>query len=636
MIAPQSVEQLLNAAVIEDVVGEYVALKRSGSRFKGVCPFHDEKTPSFVVTPTLGIYKCFGCQKGGNSINFLMEMENLSYAEAIRNLAKKYGIELIETGVKEDEAYKENQKLRENIQIVLDYAQKFFSENLTETEEGQTIGLEYFKERGYSQEIVKKWGLGYSPTAWEALATKAKNEGYTLETLELAGLLRKRENQGYYDLFRNRVIFPIHGVSGRVIAFAGRKMSSSDPAPKYVNSPETELYKKSEILYGIFQAKNAIKKEDKVYLTEGYTDVISLSQFGVENVVASSGTALTPGQIRLIRRFTHNITVVYDGDSAGIKASMRGIDLLLTEDLNVRVVALPDGEDPDSWCRKLGSDGFAKYLAENEKNFIFFKANLLLDAAGNDPIKRTEAIRDILESVANIGDPLKRNSLNQELSKICGTDETLLAVELSKIVKKKLTGKGEELLTELKQITQAAGIDLPREPLNDLNQERAFVKLLLLHGHEPFNDEQQVFDFAMSELSADENVFFTDPICVKVVNMFFEMQQTGFQGSQYFVNHTDPEISAWAAGILSQGHLLSEAFAENYIYITHESDNFKHELMSIFVHLRRKKLDSLIQKKMELLKNSDVDIEEVLLHIVFLESIKTRISSEFGYADYKP
>lgn len=636
MIAPQSIEQVLNAAVIEDVVGDYVTLRRAGSRFKGVCPFHDEKTPSFVVTPTLGIYKCFGCQKGGNAINFLMEIENLSYTEATRNLAKRYGIELVETGARDDEAYKENQKLRENIQIVLDYAQKFFVENLHETEEGKAIAMEYFRERGFTHEIMQKWGLGYSPSEWESLANKAKADGYTIETMELAGLVRKRENGSYYDLFRNRVIFPIHGVAGKVIAFAGRKMSSTDPAPKYVNSPETELYKKSEILYGIYQAKNSIKKEDKVFLTEGYTDVITLSQYGVENVVASSGTALTPGQIRLIRRFTPNITVLYDGDQAGIKASLRGINLLLAEDLNVRVVSLPEGEDPDSYCRKLGGPGFLEYLAANEKNFIFFKAELLLGAAGNDPIKKTEVVRDILESVAEIPDPLKRNSLNRELARICDTDEHLLATELAKIVKKKSPTKGQEIITELQQITEAAGIDMPRETFSDESQEKAFLRLILLHGHEAFNEEKNVFAFAMDELAKDEIESFNDALCNRILELYKDLVPTGWPGHQHFVQHSDPEIAGWAAGILSESYTLSNAFADNYIYVTHELDNYKHDLVSIFVHLRRKKLDNLIQKNKEMLKNSTENIEDIIINIMFLESLKIRISTEFNIADYKP
>jgi DNA primase len=629
MIAPNSIEQLLNIAVIEDVVGDYVTLKRAGSRFKGVCPFHDEKTPSFVVTPTLGIYKCFGCQKGGNALNFLMEIENMSYVEAAKSLAKRYGVELIETGVTDSDEYRESQKLRENIQIVLDYASRFFTQNLLDTEEGKAIGLPYFKERGYSMETINKWGLGYSPAAWEALVHDAGTQGYTLSNLELAGLIRKKENGDYFDLYRNRVMFPIHSVSGKIIAFAGRKMTNGDPAPKYVNSPETELYKKSEILYGIFQAKNAIKVENKVFLTEGYTDVITLNQYGVENVVASSGTALTPGQIKLLRRFTSDITVVYDGDKAGIKASLRGINLLLAEDLNVRVVPLPEGEDPDSYCKTLGSEGFKNYLNEHEENFIFFKARLLLEGIGNDPIKKTEAIRDILDSLAEIRDPLKRNALNHELASICQMDEKLLATELAKLVKVKFNATGKAIIEELRQITEAAGVDMPREPLSDENQEKAFLKLILLHGDKLFNETETILEFAKNELNADEIIVFNDLLCSKIYNLIRNEANENINLS-FFTQHSDPEIASWAAGVLSEGHDLSKAYEENYIYVMHENDNYKDDLVSVIVHLRRKKLDNYLKRTIELLNNPEENQEEAMMLIVFLQEKQLAVAQQIG------
>ena len=340
MITEQSIQQLLSVVPIEDVVGDYVQLRRSGSRFKAPCPFHDEKTPSFVVSPTMGIYKCFGCQKGGNAIQFLMDVENLSFIESAKNLAARFGVTLEETGGGLDrEQYQEQQLKRESIQAAVDFAAEFFQQQLSDTEEGQSIAMPYFRERGFTQETIRKWQLGYSPESWEAFVQAAKAKGYKTEFLLDAGLIKPRDNGTHYDLFRHRVIFPIHSVVGKVIGFGGRKMSSTDPSPKYVNSPETELYKKSDVLFGLFQAKNAIKKLDKVLLCEGYTDVITLHQAGIENVVASSGTALTPGQIKLVKRFTHDVTVIYDGDAAGIKASMRGIDLLLEENLNVRRAA---------------------------------------------------------------------------------------------------------------------------------------------------------------------------------------------------------------------------------------------------------------------------------------------------------
>ncbi|MFN5250949.1 MAG: DNA primase [Bacteroidia bacterium] len=632
MIAPNSIEQLLTVAAIEEVVGDYVSLKRAGSRYKGLCPFHDEKTPSFVVSPTIGIYKCFGCQKGGNSINFLMEMENYTYVEAARSLAAKYGVELIETGKEDTDAFRASQKQRENIQVVLDFALDFFRTNLFESEEGKNIGLPYFKEREFRDDTIEKWGLGYSPESWDALTRKATEAGYTLENLELAGLVRKRESGGYFDLFRNRVIFPIYSVSGKVIAFAGRKMTSADNSPKYVNSPETELYKKSDILYGVFHAKNAIKVKSKVYLTEGYTDVITLNQNGIANVVASSGTALTIGQIRLIRRFTHDITVVYDGDKAGIKASLRGINLLLAEDLNVRVVPLPDGEDPDSYCRKLGGEGFQDYLDTYEENFIFFKARLLLDEVKHDPIRKTEAVRDILESLAEIRDPLKRNALNRELAIICGMDEALLAQELALLVRGKSVTTAKEIIEEIRQITDASGIDLPQEPFNDEVQERAMLRLLMLYGQHDFDTESSVFKFAIEELKRDEGVVFNDPVTKELIADFKRMDPESYPGVSYFTSHPNSDVVSWAAGVLSSGHELSKAYEENFIHVTHEAENYRHELIGIFVHLRRKKLDNLAHMCLDKLKNGEGDPEDIIMELEWLNSIRTRIAGEIGNA----
>jgi DNA primase len=479
---------------------------------------------------------------------------------------------------------------------------------------------------------MNKWGLGFSPSGWEVLTQKAKEAGYSMENMELAGLVRKKENGEYFDLFRNRVIFPIHSVSGKTIAFAGRKMSSAENSPKYVNSPETELSKKSDVLYGIFQAKNAIKQHNKVFLTEGYTDVITLSQYGIENVVASSGTALTPGQIKLVRRFTPNVTVVYDGDRAGIKASLRGINLLLAEDLNVRVVPLPEGEDPDSYCKALGSEAFSKYLEDNEENFIFFKARLLLEGVKHDPIRKTEAVRDILESLAEIRDPLKRNALNHELARICEMDESLLASELTKLVRSKWSDTGREIIEELKQITESAGVDMPGETFSDISQERALLKLLLLHGDKAFNDETTVYGFVMNELRGDEIIEFHDALSSKIMETFKSTETDEFPGQQYFIQHTDPEIAGWAAGILSEGHELSPAYQENYIYVIHENDNFKQELVSIFVHLRRKKLDNMIRQAIDKLKDEAENAEEAMLLIEYLNTVKMRIAQEVGGA----
>jgi len=629
VISPNSIEQLLNAVVIEDVVGDYVSLKKSGSRYKGVCPFHNEKTPSFVVSPTMGIYKCFGCQKGGNAIQFLMDVDSLTYPEAARTLAKRYGVELIETGVKDDEEYREKQKLRESIQAAVDYAADFFSKQLHYTDEGRAVALEYFRERGFTLETINDWKLGYSPESWEAFCQQAAQDGYKTEYLEMAGLIKRRENGSFYDLYRNRVIFPLIGVNGKILGFAGRKMSSTDPAPKYVNSPETEFYKKSDFLFGLFQAKNAIKKLDKVYLTEGYTDVITLHQSGIENTVASSGTALTPSQIKLIRRFTKDVTVLYDGDMAGIKASLRGIDLLLQEDLNVRVVSFPEGEDPDSYCAKLGGEAFADFLKEKEENFILFKASVLLKETGNDPIKKSEAVRDILESVSCIADSLKRSAMTSELAKVCEVDEALLVSELAKLLRGKLLKTEQDVIREIKEVTAAAGVDLPREPLGDENQERALMKILVLFGEKPFNEEQTIAQFVISELKV-ENLSFSDTVCHILATELREQDFDIWPGHTYFIQHRNEAVASWAAGVLAGGYELSKAYLENDILISTEEDNYLKELSSVFLYLRRKKLDNLIRAKLELLKNADSDASEIMDELNYYNELKSRIAKDIG------
>jgi DNA primase len=443
-------------------------------------------------------------------------------------------------------------------------------------------------------------------------------------------LIKKRENGSFYDLYRNRVIFPLIGVSGKLLGFAGRKMSSTDPAPKYVNSPETELYKKSDFLYGIFQAKNAIKKQDKVYLTEGYTDVITLHQAGIENVVASSGTALTPNQIKLIRRFTPNVTVVYDGDAAGIKASLRGIDLLLSDDLNVRVVSLPEGEDPDSYCAKLGGESFSDYLHTEEQNFILFKAKLLLSECGDDPIKKSEAIRDILQSVACVNDALKRNAMNQELARVCKIDEALLASELGKLLRSKNLKHEQEFIKEVKQVTTATGVELPKEELTDVYQERALFRILLLHGDEAWDENSTVSDFILKEIKEDEQLLFNDEMCAQIVSQIKFGVLEKWPGQSYFTHNSSPEIASWAAGVLSSGYELSKAFADNFIHVKKEQDNYQNEVTAVFLYLRKKKLDNLIKHYTLSLQNPDTDVSETLEMLNYLNDLRSRVSKEIG------
>lgn len=642
MIAPSSIDQLINSVHIEDVVGDYVSLKRSGSRYKGCCPFHDEKTPSFVVSPTMGIYKCFGCQKGGNAIQFVMDIENLNFVEAAKSLAKRYNIELIETNVENQDVYQEAQRAKESMQAAVDFAQQFFSDQLFNTEEGKSIGLPYFKERGFTVDTIKKWGLGYSPESWEALAKVSHNKGYHSEVMVKAGLLKVRDNGTNYDLFRYRVMFSIFAVTGKVIGFAGRKMSSTDPSPKYVNSPETELYKKSDVLFGMFQAKNAVKKLDKVYMTEGYTDVITLHQSGIENAVASSGTALTPGQIKLLKRFTSNVTVVYDGDMAGIKASIRGIDLLLQEGLNVRVVPLPEGQDPDSYCKELGGERFQKYIDENEETFIFFKAKLLIDETKNDPLRKSDAVRDILKSLALINDPLKRAALAQQLAGICEMEEAVLVQELAKLVKQQQAKENQEFEKEVKSAIEGAGASfgfveggsgaLRVNLLDHKEQELAVFRILLLYAEQSFVEGKSVFDFVWDELAQDDLIEFEHDLCMKLEQ---EVRlQSGWPGQKFFVHHIDPEIAAWSAGVLAEGYPLSQAYADNYIDVKDESLSYREQVVNVFLHLRRKKLDARIEEHLELIKENanaaDEDMVVMMEYLKNLNQLKREIALKLG------
>jgi DNA primase len=635
MITQNSIEQLLNVVNIEDVVGDFVALKRSGPRYKGCCPFHDEKTPSFVVSPSIGIYKCFGCQKGGNAIQFMMDIENLNFVEAAKSLAKRFGVELEETHVENQDAHQEAQRQRESIQAAVDFAQGFFVSQLFDGEEGKSIGLPYFKERGFTVETIKKWGLGYSPESWEALAGHSKVKGFHAEVMVQAGLLKLRDNGTHYDLFRHRVMFSIYSVTGKVIAFAGRKMSSTDPSPKYVNSPETELYKKSDVLFGLFQAKNAIKKADKVYMTEGYTDVITLSQAGIENVVASSGTALTPGQIKLLKRFTDNVTVVYDGDAAGIKASIRGIDLLLQDGLNVRVVSLPEGQDPDSFCQQLGGDAFQAYLNANEQTFIHFKAKLLIDESKHDPLKKSDAVREILRSVSLITDGLKRSTLTRDLSQICEMEESVLVQELGHLIRQQKAKEEQAFVSQIASITHEMGVGMPapaKPAPTEHHQELAVFKLLLLYGNVALSETgETVYTVMVEKVLNDPDVPFENDLAVRLISEAAQME--AWPEKEYFINHRDVEIAAWAAGVMADGHLLSKAFEDNYIDVSLPESNINEQVKNVILHLKRTKFDKTINAALELLKNPEIteeEMEEVLDYIKALNLRKKEIADELG------
>lgn len=437
-IPEATVDQIRQAADILEVVNDFVSLKKRGSNYIACCPFHNEKTPSFSVNPARQIYKCFGCGKAGDSVRFVMDIENIGYGEALRYLAKKYGVEIEEQEQTPEELLRQNE--RESLLIVLNFAKTFFQEALLNSDEGKSVGLTYFRERGFTNPTLDAFDLGYSYDQWDALLQAGLKRGYKREILEKAGLILSKENNKVFDRFRGRVMFPIHNVSGRVIAFGARilKTDKNQPggaSPKYLNSPETEVYHKSQVLYGIYQAKQTIRQEDVCYLTEGYTDVISLHQAGIKNVVASSGTSLTTEQIRLINRFTPNVTILYDGDAAGIKAALRGLDMVLEEGLNLKLLLLPDGEDPDSYVHKVGADAFKTYIKEHSQDFVDFKASRWLAEAGDDPLKRAEGISDVCASITKIPDLLKRQTLSQRVAQVFHVSEQSVISEINRLLR---------------------------------------------------------------------------------------------------------------------------------------------------------------------------------------------------------
>ena len=489
MISKATIDTVFETARVEEVIGDFVQLKRAGSNFKGLSPFSDERSPSFMVSPVKQIWKDFSSGKGGNSVAFLMEHEHFTYPEAIRYLAKKYNIEIEET-VQTDEE-KANTDVRESMYLVSEFAKNYFQDALLNTEEGKAIGYTYFKERGFTNETIKKFSLGYSPEAWDAFTKEALGKGYKLEFLESTGLTIPREDRPF-DRFKGRVMFPIQSMSGRVLGFGGRILTNDKKAAKYLNSPESDIYHKSKVLYGIYQAKQAIAKQNNCFLVEGYTDVIQFNQTGIENVVSSSGTALTPDQIRLINRLTKNVTVLFDGDAAGLRASIRGIDLILEEGMNVRVCEFPDGEDPDSFAKKTPYEELVVYLEENAKDFIQFKASLLMKDAKNDPIKKAELIRDIVASISKIPDRIQREIYIQECSRIMDISEQVLLSTLAQLVKKDISEIGKKIKQEQKSFEVIKSESLNQvEKVDVLYQlERTIIKILLLYGNikEEFED----------------------------------------------------------------------------------------------------------------------------------------------------
>lgn len=663
MIHKEDIDKIFEAARVEEVVGDYVTLKKRGVNLIGLCPFHDEKTPSFYVSPVKGIYKCFGCGKGGHAINFVMEKELMSYPDALRHLAKKYNIHIVEEEQSPEQLQSQND--RESLFVVSSFAQKNFSENLYNTDEGKSIGLGYFKERGFREDIIQKFQLGYCLTNRSAFTDIAIKTGYKAEYLVKAGLTLEYKNDNpssssnedaeippsiekagskLLDRFWGRVMFPIHNATGRVIAFGGRTLRTDKKTAKYINSPETDIYHKSDVLYGIFFAKKEIIAQDNCFLVEGYTDVISMHQSGIENVVASSGTSLTVGQIKLIRRFTNNITILYDGDSAGIKASFRGIDLILEEGMNVKVLLFPDGEDPDSYSKRVSSEELKTFIKNNSKDFISFKTNLLMGDVQNDPIKKAGLIKEIVESIALIPEAIYRSVYVKECSRIMDMEEQILLSELNKIRSKKFNEKSNSHNTTAPANTEAEVVEAlqieEKKQLLDAtaeHQERDIIRLLLNYGNknvvvdgeetdeknQPVQIEIPLAALAIHELQHD-NIVFENALYHSIYKEFVQhLDNEKVPDYNYFISHENTAISYLTVDLISSPYFLSN-WEQHSIYTTMEEDVLKKSLYHAVYALKSRRLEMMIHDIQKRLKENPPDEEMMTLMQTQHQLLKTK------------
>jgi len=626
MISRSTIDRVFETARVEEVIGEFVQLKKAGSNFKGLSPFTDEKSPSFMVSPVKQIWKDFSTGKGGNAVSFLMEHEHYSYPEAIKFLAKKYNIEIEETVQSDQE--KEQMNERESMFLVSNFAKEYFHDILLNSTQGKAIGLSYFKERGFNENSIKKFDLGYCLDNWDSFTNEALKKGYDIKYLASTGVTIVREKK-QFDRFKGRVMFPIHSMSGRILGFGGRTLSSDKKTAKYVNSPESDIYHKSKILYGIYQAKKEIAKQDNCYLVEGYTDVISFYQSGIENVVASSGTALTSDQIRLVHRLTKNITVLFDGDAAGIRASLRGIDLILEQGMNVKVVAFPDGDDPDSFAKKHSEASLREYLEESSQDFINFKVSLLMKDANNDPVKKAGLIRDIVTSISKIPDSIQREVYVQECSRIMEISERVLFSELAQLISK---NSQDYKKNQQKEKQSFEVIKKQTEQLKEVNSlfilEREIIRILLLFGNQETDfvdfieveDEDGVIHLEKEKYTnqvskelylnlQDDEIEFSNEIFQSIYyEMIHQLNQEDKIEMETFINHSNPDISSIVTSILmdDEKYTLSDWKRKN-IFVTESVEVLSKLVSDAILNLRR--IQQLINpSEGEAVKNIDLEM----------------------------
>ena len=652
MITRETIDKVFETARVEEVIGDFVQLKRAGSNFKGLSPFSDERSPSFMVSPVKQIWKDFSSGKGGSVVTFLMEHEHFTYPEAIRYLAKKYNIEIEETEVSLEDKIEANEK--ESLYLVSEFAKTYFQDTLLNTEEGKAIGLSYFKERGFTNETIAKFGLGYSPETWDAFTKEALSKGYQLDYLEKVGLTITREDGKHFDRFKGRVMFPIQSLSGRNLGFGGRILTNDKKAAKYLNSPESDIYHKSKVLYGIFHAKQAIAKQNNCYLVEGYTDVIQLHQAGIENVVASSGTALTPDQIRLINRLTKNITVLFDGDAAGLRASIRGIDLILEEGMNVKVCSFPDGDDPDSFARKNSHDDLVHYLENNAKDFIQFKASLLMNEANNDPIKKADLIRDMVVSISKIPDRIKREIYIQETARIMDISEQVLLNTLAQLVQKDIAEAGKKQKQEQKAFEVVKNEpQVSQERVNIIYElERKILEMLLLYGSQEadFDDyilkaneegemveeketnTYKVFQRIYLSLQEDE-VELAHPTFKEIYSDLIQYyNQNEVFNVEHYLMQLSPEHSQVVTDILmSEERELLHNWETKHIYVKTKTQNVGQYVSETIISLREYLINKLIQDLMGSFQaEPETDLEELKTMINDYNKLKVSLTNKIG------
>lgn len=629
-IPQEIIEQIFSTARIEEVIGEFVQLKKSGSNLKGLSPFNNEKTPSFMVSPAKQIFKCFSSGKGGNVVTFLMELEQMSYPEALRWVADKYNIELPEARPQSEEEV-EASNLREGVFLITDVASKFFHQQMLETEMGKAIGLSYFKERGFTDETIAKFKLGYSPEKSTAFAEYALENKYSETALESSGISMKSD-RGWYDRFRGRVMFPIHSVSGRVLGFGGRILKNNAKAAKYLNSPENPIYHKSKVLYGLYQAKQEVVKKDEAFLVEGYTDVLSFYQKGVRNVVASSGTALTEGQIAMLKRYTPNITLLFDGDAAGIRASFRGLDMMLEQGVNVRVVSFPEGEDPDSFAQRHSLEELEAFLKQERRDFISFKTTVLLDEAAGDPLKRAEMVREVVASIAKVPDQIGREVFIKEAARILSIETNALYEELGRLL-------GLQQRQAKKQQAQQPPMEVvqvePKEPrIQGYDQEKSLMHLLIAKGTEAMLDDAldeeevvpiPVAEWVVGELEND-HISFEDPIFAKMFSMLVEeLDQEFVPDSQWWVRQEDPEIVKVATEALTEKYTLAKWEARE-IYLPKEQNTMFPLIRETTLRLKSEFVRRKLNELGAYLKQSDVDLDYYMNEFSKWNTMRTRLN----------